>query len=129
MFMNKNPYQAVWDKFLPVIAMKLRSVIKNSDSEYIPMNQLDFEKVSQHKKSNYQFYVELNEGRLMKSKSAKAVAVDFARALREYPPVYEMIKSGVFIFSLNSKFVLSLGHQPKIAAPEKNDGEVLVTVS
>ena len=116
--MNNKLYQPVWDKFLPVIAMKLKSAIKKQESEYLAMDQLDFEKAGQSKRSNYLFNLELNEGRIINSKTTSGIGIDFARALKEYPPIYEMIKGGVFVFTFNSKYVLSLSQKPRaVAAP------------
>ena len=111
--MNNKLYQPVWDKFLPVIAMKLKRAIRNHESEYLAMDQLDFEKAGQSKRSNYIFNLELNEGRIINSKTTSGIGIDFARALKEYPPIYEMIKEGVFVFSFNSKYVLSLAEKPR----------------
>jgi hypothetical protein len=116
--MNYKLYQPVWDKFLPVIAMKLKSAIKKQESEYLVMDQLDFQKAGHSKRSNYLFNLELNEGRIINSKSTSGIGIDFARALKEYPPIYEMIKVGVFVFSFNSKYVLSLAQKPRsVEAP------------
>jgi hypothetical protein len=114
--MNNKLYQAVWDKFLPVIAMKLKSAIKKQESEFLVMDQLDFEKAGQSKRSNYLFHLELNEGRIINSKSTTGIGIDFARALKEYQPIYEMIKGGVFIFSFNSKYVLSVSQKQVVVS-------------
>ena len=112
--MNSKLYQPVWDKFLPVIAMKLKSAIRKQESEYLVMDQLDFQKAGHNKRSNYLFNLELNEGRIINSKNTSGIGIDFARALKEYAPIYEMIKGGVFVFSFNSKYVLSLAQKPRI---------------
>jgi hypothetical protein len=115
--MTDKLYQPVWDKFLPVIAMKLKSALRKQESEFLVMDQLDFEKASQRKRLSYQFHLELNEGRVVKSKNTTAVGIDFARALKDYPPVFELLKMGVFIFAFNNKYVLSLMPKFKVAEP------------
>ncbi len=114
---TNNLYQPVWDKFLPVIAMKLKSALKKQEPEYLVMDQLDFEKASHRKNSKYQFHLELNEGRIIRSKDTSAVGLDFARALKDNALIYSLIKDGIFIFALNNKFVLSLA--PKLKAVEQ----------
>ena len=103
-----NLYQKVWDKFLPVIAMKLKSALRKQETEYLVIDQVDFEKAGYRKKQNYQFHLEMNEGRVLKSNKTSTVGIDFARAMKEYPPVYDIIKNGIFVFTFNSKFVLSI---------------------
>jgi len=109
--MSYKIYQPVWDKFLPVIAMKLKSAIRKQESEFLVLDQLDFQKAGHNKRSNYLFSLELNEGRIINSKTTSGIGIDFARALKEYAPIYEMIKGGVFVFSFNSKYVLTLAQK------------------
>src|SRR6185295_11667562 len=98
-------YQSVWNKFLPVIAMKLRSAIKQGEMQSFAMDKIDFEKASNRKNCKYQFDLELNEGRTLRSKTTASIGLDFARALNEYEPTKELIKSGNFKFALSSKFI------------------------
>ena len=118
----QNLYQSVWDKFLPVILLKLKSALKKQESEFLVMDKLDFEKASHKKNSSYMFRLELNEGRVLKSKDTSSVGMDFARALKENEIIFSLIKDGSFVFSLNNKFVLSI--VPKFKSPEPAAEEV-----
>ncbi|MCX6275178.1 MAG: hypothetical protein NTV09_08225, partial [Bacteroidetes bacterium] len=77
---------------------------------------LDFEKASHRKNSSYMFHLEMNEGRVLKSKDTSSVGMDFARALKENETIFNIVKHGGIVFNLNNKFVLSIS--PKFSAPE-----------
>ncbi|HKR03447.1 MAG TPA: hypothetical protein VJY62_02340 [Bacteroidia bacterium] len=115
---NLKIYQSVWNKFLPVIAMKLRSAVKQQELQRLEMDKIDFEKASNRKNCKYQFDLELNEGRTLRSKTTAAIGLDFARALNEYEATREIIKSGIFKFNLNGKFILSISEvKVEVKAP------------
>ncbi len=101
-------YQPVWKKFLPVIAIKIKSAVKNGGQQTVAMDKLDFEKASSSKNRKYQFNLELNEGRTLKSRKAPTIANDFARALNDYEITKEIIRTGNFSFTLDSKFILTI---------------------
>ena len=101
-------YQQVWKKFLPVIAIKIKSAVKNGGQQTVAMDKLDFEKASSSKNRKYQFNLELNEGRTLRSRQASTIAHDFARALNDYEITKEIIRTGNFSFTLDSKFILTI---------------------
>src|SRR5690349_7959355 len=103
-----NTYQPVWKKFLPVIVIKIKSAVKNGTQQQVPMDRLDFEKASNSKNRKYQFDLELNEGRTLRSKQTPTIAHDFARALNDHEITKEIIRTRNFRFKLDSKFVLNI---------------------
>jgi hypothetical protein len=105
---NLKTYQLVWNKFLPVIAMKLKTAVKQGEMQLLEMDKVDFEKAGSSKNSKYQFDLEMNEGRTIRSRTASGIALDFSRALMEFESTKELVKTGNFKFNLNSKFVLSM---------------------
>jgi hypothetical protein len=112
-----NVYQPVWKKFLPVITIKIKSSIKKGEKQQVAMDRLDFEKASPNKNRKYQFDLELNEGRTLKSKTTSAIAHDFARALNDYEATKEIIRTRNFKFNLDSKFILNIYlNTPEVAA-------------
>jgi|SRR3954466_11354370 hypothetical protein len=119
---NLKIYQSVWNKFLPVIAMKLRSAVKQGELQKLDMDKLDFEKASNRKNCKYQFDLELNEGRTLRSKTTATIGLDFARALNEYEPTRDLIKSGIFKFTLSGKFILSIS---QVKAEVKAEADVV----
>ena len=110
-------YRPVWEKFFPVIHLKLKSALRKQESEFLVMDRLDFEKASRHKNSNFMFRVELNEGRILKSKTTSAVGIEFARALKDSEVLFALIKELSIVFSLNNKFVLSI--VPQFVKPQE----------
>jgi hypothetical protein len=123
--MSTNVYQPVWDKFLPLILMKIKSAIRKQQAETLVMDQVDFEKASHRKKSSYVFKVELNEGRIQKSDSS-SIGIDFARALKDNETAFALIRYGSIMFSLNNKFVLTITPKIKVADPPVEGAEPVV---
>lgn len=114
-----NIYQPIWDKFLPVILLKLKTALKKGEVQVLEMDKLDFERASDRKNGKYNFDLEMNEGRALRSKQTSAVGLDFARALNENMATKELIKNGRFKFTLSTKFVLSVqANVPVEAVPE-----------
>jgi hypothetical protein len=108
-------YQYVWNKFLPVITLKIKAAIRKREPQTLEIDRLDFERASDKKNSKYQFKLELNEGRTLRSKDNSAIALDFARALSENETTKELLKTGSFKFNLNTKFILSIeASQPEL---------------
>ncbi len=105
---NINVYQSVWNKFLPLITLKVKSAIKNGEVQTIEMDKIDFERASDKKNSKFPFDLEMNEGRSQKTKKTSAIALDFARALNENDVAKDLLKIGNFKFVLNNKFVMSI---------------------
>ena len=101
-------YQMVWNKYLPVIVMKMKSAVKKNELQQIGMDRIDFENASQKKNARFQFNLEMKQGRLIINKNTSSVARDFARALNEYEITKEMIKASHFKFNLSNKFILSI---------------------
>ena len=111
-------YQYVWNKFLPVIAMKLKTAVKKREPQQLEIDKLDFERASDKKNAKYQFKLEMNEGRTIRSKDNSAIALDFARALNEFEVTKEILKTGVFKFNMNTKFILTIDPNFPAAAAE-----------
>ena len=93
---------------MPVIAMKIKTAVRKREPQQLEIDKLDFERASDKKNAKYQFMLEMNEGRTLRSKDNSAIALDFARALNEFDLTKELIKTGSFKFNLNTKFVLSI---------------------
>ena len=111
-------YQYVWNKFLPVIALKLKTAMKKREPQQLEIDKLDFERASDKKNAKYQFKLEMNEGRTIRSKDNSAIALDFARALNEFDVTKEILKTGIFRFNMNTKFILTIDPNFPAASPE-----------
>ncbi|HLG33546.1 MAG TPA: hypothetical protein VI757_01590 [Bacteroidia bacterium] len=103
-----NIYQPVWNKYMPVISMKLRSAVKKNELQKLGMDRIDFENAASRKNAKYQFNLEMREGRAISHKNNSPIALDFARALNENNSINSLIKTGHFVFTMDSKFVLSI---------------------
>ena len=101
-------YQQVWNKYFPVIILKIKSAIKKNEMQHLGIDKIDFENASTRKSVKFQFNLEMKEGRTLTNKNNSAVARDFARALNEYEITKELIRTGHFKFIMNNKFVLSI---------------------
>lgn len=113
---NINVYQSVWNKFLPLITLKVKTAIKSGEVQNIAMDKIDFERASDKKNSKFQFDLEMNEGRSQKTKKTSSIALDFARALNENETAKELLKIGNFKFVLNNKFIMSIAANTVMAA-------------
>ena len=105
---NINIYQSVWNKFLPLITLKIKSAIRSGEVQTIEMDKIDFERASDKKNSKFPFDLEMNQGRSQKNKKTSAIALDYARALNENDTAKELLKVGNFKFVLSNKFVMSI---------------------
>lgn len=101
-------YQPVWNKYMPVISMKLRTAIKKNELQKLSMDKIDFENAGSRKNAKYRFNLEMREGRAISDKNNSAIALDFASALNENESIKPLINSNHLKFSLDSKFVLSI---------------------
>ncbi|HYV95177.1 MAG TPA: hypothetical protein VE978_25605 [Chitinophagales bacterium] len=110
-------YQAVWKKYLPVIAMKLKQVIRNNESSHVGMYQFEFHSTGKKKKVGYQFDLELNKGRVMNDISGSLVAKQLTETMKSDPTVRPLLNSGHFIFSLNSDYILTIQIKSEVPHP------------
>ena len=110
-------YQAVWKKYLPVIAMKLKQVIRNNESTHVGMYQFEFHSTGKKKKVGYQFDLEINKGRVINDISGSAVAKQLSETLRQDPVVRPLLNSGHFLFSLNSDYILTIQKKDEVLQP------------
>src|SRR5436190_6347183 len=101
-------YQRVWNKYLPVITMKLRTAVKNNEPQALNLDKYDFENAGVRKNAAFKFNLELKEGRAINNSNGTAMARDFALAINENEVAKDMIKTGHFTFSMGNKFVLTI---------------------
>ena len=110
-------YQAVWKKYLPVIAMKLRQVIRNNEASHVGMYQFEFHSTGKKKKVGYQFDLDLNKGRVINDISGSLVAKQLTETMKSDPVVRPLLNSGHFIFSLNSDYILTIQIKNEVPQP------------
>jgi hypothetical protein len=101
-------YQRVWNKYLPVIVMKLRTAVKSNEPQALNLDKYDFENAGVRKNAAFKFNLELKEGRAINNSNGTAMARDFALAMNEHEVAKDMIKTGHFTFSMGNKFILTI---------------------
>ena len=104
---DKNSYQKVWNKYLPVIILKLRNAIKSNEAQTLNIDKYDFEDAGR-KTAAYKFNVEMKEGRALYDRSVPAIARDFAKVITEDTVAKEIVRTGHFSFNMNNKFALTI---------------------
>jgi hypothetical protein len=102
-----KPFQRIWTKYLPIIALKLRQAISKNEPQELAVDRFDFANTS-NSKTAYSFNLEFKNGVAMNSMKMSAIAREFAAALNENQTAMDMVKSGHFTFKMGSKFVLSI---------------------
>jgi hypothetical protein len=116
----------VWKKYLPVIVLLLK---KSANSpQVLQLSGFDFTKAAGGRKLNYNFDIELINGRLNPEEKQSTIAKDFVIFLQEEPTVKSLLKKQQVRFSLNNKFELTITNntppeeeQTETAIVEQND--------
>jgi hypothetical protein len=101
-------YQAVWKKYMPVITMKLKQVIRNNESAHVGMYQFEFHSSGKKKRTGYQFDLDLDKGKLKSDISSSPVAKELNEMMKTDSAVKSLLVSGHFNFSLNGDFILTI---------------------
>ncbi len=101
-------YQTLWKKYLPVISMKLKQVVRNNESAHVGMYKFEFHSSGKKKKSGYQFDLNIRNGRVINDISSSPVAAQLSEILRQDPVIKSILNSGYFNFTLNSDFILTI---------------------
>lgn len=120
---ESKTYQPVWNKYFPVIILKIKSALKNNDQQQFSLDRMDFENASQRKNAKFQFNIETREGRSLVNKKTSPVGRDFVRALIENEVTNKLIKEANFKFDMNTKFVLSIQLSETQQIATKNTSE------
>ena len=98
-------YTQLWNKYLPVIRILLKKTA--SGEQVLDLNRIDFERAGS-RKAGYKFSIEFNKGKVSNVISGVPLASEFANALLEDAGIRNVLQSGSYIISLNTKFQLTL---------------------
>ena len=88
--------------------MKLKQVIRNNEPATITMYKFEFQNVGTKKKSNFQFNLELKEGRVINDISGSVAAKELSEMLKLDANVRPLLNTGHFTFSLNGEFAFTI---------------------
>ena len=101
-------YQAVWKKYLPVIAMKIKEAQRKNESVSFPLYKPEFQVASKRKKISFEFDLEMKDSRVLNNSSIPPIAKDLSEALRQNLAMKQQIGIGHFKFTMNSDFIMSI---------------------
>ncbi len=101
-------YQAVWKKYLPVIAMKIKESQRKNESVSFSLYKPEFQVASKRKKISFEFDLEMRDSRVLNNSSIPPIAKDLSETLRQNLAMKQQIGIGYFKFSMNSDFILTI---------------------
>ncbi len=107
-------YQAVWKRYLPVIAMKIKESQRKNDAVTFSLYKPEFQVASKRKKISFDFELEMKDSRVMNNSSIPPIAKDLSEALRQNIAMKQQIGIGSFKFSMNADFMLTIQAEPII---------------
>lgn len=112
----------VWKKYLPVITILLKK--SAVAPQVLQMSAFDFTKAAGGRKLNYNFDIELVNGRLNPEEKQSIIAKDLAIFLQEDEVVKAILKKQQIRFGLNGKFELTITNNtpPQSEQPEAAPG-------
>lgn len=107
-------YQAVWKKYLPVIAMKIKEAQRKNEAVSFNLYKPEFQEASKRKKISFDFELEMKDSRVMNNSSIPPIAKDLSEALRQNIAMKQQIGIGSFKFSMNADFILTILAEPQV---------------
>jgi hypothetical protein len=105
---DQEMYHAIWLKYLPVIAMKLKQVVRNGAPAHIGMYQFEFHTAGKQRNVGHQFNLELRQGRVVNDISKYPAAKELSAVMKDDAVVGSILHSGHFLFSLDGNFALTI---------------------
>jgi len=99
-------YQLVWKRYLAVLTMKVKQLVRNGGSATIGMYKFEFQSEGNKKKSGHQFNLELKDGRVINDIARSIAAKELAEMLRQDPNVRPLLNTGHFSFTLDPAYQL-----------------------
>lgn len=113
---EQEMFRVIWARYLPVIALKLKQMIRTGQAVHIGMHPSDFHRSGKKRNIGHQFSLELKDGRLMNDISKLAAAKELREAMREDPQVGSLLHGGHFLFQLDGGFVFTIRHAQPVQA-------------
>ena len=107
-------YQAVWKKYLPVIAMKIKEAQRKNEASSFNLYKPEFQVASKRKKISFDFELEIKDARVLNNSTIPLVAKDLSEALRQNLVMKQLISTGHYKFTLNSDFIFSIEVSPQV---------------
>ena len=105
---DQELYQALWKKYLPVIAMKLKQVMRSGEPAHVGMYQFEFHNGGKKRSVGHQFNLELNKGKVVNDISKVPLAKELREVMKEDSQLGSLLVEGHFVFSLDKSFVFTI---------------------
>src|SRR4249919_2532383 len=101
---KRNFYDALWNKYLPVI----RILLKKSaiEEQVFSMNRIDFERAGSSRKSGYKFTLNFTNSRPDTIFPENELVQAFVTALRDDEIIQQHLVKNNFTFTFTSKYQL-----------------------
>jgi hypothetical protein len=104
---NDDIYQRLWNKYMPVIKLKLKEAVRKKEVTSFGLNKTDFELLGK-KGARHTFTLEIKEGRSVGNLATSPVARDLLVVLKEDSLVKQIIKNGHFKMTMGKAFELNI---------------------
>ena len=101
-------YQLIWRKYLPVITMRLKQVVRTGEPVTIGMYKFEFQSEGNKKKSGYHFNLEMKDGRVANDIGKNLPAKELSDMLRQDPNTRPILNEGYFTITLSPEFILTI---------------------
>ena len=115
-------YISIWNKYLPVIKILLKKAFVST--QVLKLNISDFERAGVSRKTNTRFAIQSNHGKFTNTIKYPAAAKDLVSVLMQDAVVKELLLQNDFLFTLSTKYELSLQNVPKLEPKERENEEV-----
>ena len=124
---KRNFYDAIWNKYLPVI----RILLKKSaiEEQAFSMNRIDFERAGSSRKSGYKFTINFTNSRPDTIFTGNELVQAFVTALRDDEIIQQHLVKNSYAFTFTSKYQLQIKNNTlagEPALPELTEDALLV---
>jgi hypothetical protein len=104
-------YTSIWKKYMPVIRILLKKSMK--EQQVFLMNIPDFERAGLKRKTGLKFLLKLNNRKPVNIIVDVPLASSLVSVLQEEEAIQDILIDNEFHFSLNTKYELTIMHQPQ----------------
>jgi hypothetical protein len=120
-------YIIVWKKYLPAIKILMKKAA--GGDQVLGLNKTDFEKDKVARKTNSRFSFHMTNGSLPYNTTLAPIAREFVTVLQEDAGAGGILYQQEFVFSMNSKYELSIHLEPKAPVEEVEVAENAVVAA
>jgi hypothetical protein len=111
---DAHPFAPVWNKYRPVI-IKLMSEAANGPQEY-QLYVHEFKAFSKKDKGGFSFSLEAHNGKAVNNIKTSQVAQDLLFILQQSKTALQLLREGIYEFSMDKSFILKINKKETAAA-------------